>query len=75
MRQRQHEFVALNVSNGQPPDSVDVRSVARDLRVRYVLEGSVRREKARVAGLQAEARSDEEIKAAHRAQGVLNMPE
>ncbi|TCU20332.1 adenylate/guanylate cyclase domain-containing protein [Rhizobium sullae] len=40
--------IARNSTFAYKGRSVDVRSVARDLRVRYVLEGSVRREKARV---------------------------
>jgi len=40
--------VARNSTFAYKGRSVDVRSVARDLRVRYVLEGSVRREKDRV---------------------------
>ncbi|WP_287308023.1 adenylate/guanylate cyclase domain-containing protein [Mesorhizobium sp.] len=40
--------IARNSTFAYKGRSVDVRSVARDLRVHYVLEGSVRREKARV---------------------------
>ncbi|RWO61670.1 adenylate/guanylate cyclase domain-containing protein [Mesorhizobium sp.] len=40
--------IARNSTFAYKGRSVDVRSVARDLMVRYVLEGSVRREKARV---------------------------
>jgi TolB-like protein/class 3 adenylate cyclase/Tfp pilus assembly protein PilF len=40
--------IARNSTFAYKGRSVDVRSVARDLRVRYVLEGSVRRERARV---------------------------
>jgi TolB-like protein/tetratricopeptide (TPR) repeat protein len=40
--------IARNSTFAYKGRSVDVRSVARDLRVRYVLEGSVRRDKARV---------------------------
>ncbi|WP_287104404.1 adenylate/guanylate cyclase domain-containing protein [Mesorhizobium sp.] len=40
--------VARNSTFAYKGRSVDVRSVAKDLRVRYVLEGSVRREKDRV---------------------------
>lgn len=40
--------IARNSTFAYKGKSVDIRSVARDLSVRFVLEGSVRREKARV---------------------------
>jgi class 3 adenylate cyclase len=43
--------IARNSTFAYKGRSVDVRSVARDLMVRYVLEGSVRREKARCGSM------------------------